>query len=53
MSELDAGARKEGEQIHIAFATAPHFPSRFGKALDALNDCMADVAEANYARDAR
>jgi hypothetical protein len=46
--ELDAGAWKEDKQMHIAFATALQFPSHVGKNLDALNDCMSDVAEADY-----
>ncbi len=32
--------------------TAVHFASHFGKNLAALNDCMSDVAEAEYGWDA-
>ncbi|WP_083881889.1 MULTISPECIES: barstar family protein [unclassified Curtobacterium] len=36
----------------VAFVTAVHFASHFGKNLAALNDCMSDVAEAEYGWDA-
>ncbi len=49
--ELDAGAWREAMQMHIAFATALQFPSHFGRNLDALDDCMSDVAVANYGWD--
>lgn len=50
--ELDAGAWEEGEQMHKAFAHRLQFPLYFGRNLDALNDCMSDVAEAAYGWDA-
>ncbi|PYY64478.1 barnase inhibitor [Curtobacterium sp. MCPF17_003] len=50
--ELDAGAWREAKQMHIAFAASLQFPSHFGMNLDALNDCMSDVAEADYGWDA-
>ncbi|MDM7883615.1 barstar family protein [Curtobacterium sp. RHCKG23] len=50
--ELDADAWEDDEQMHIAFATGLRFPRHFGRNLDALNDCMADVAEADYGWDA-
>lgn len=49
--ELDSGAWREAMQMHIAFATALQFPSHYGKNLSALNDCMSDVAEAEYGWD--
>lgn len=45
---LDAGAWSDDKQMHIAFATGLQFPRHFGKNLDALNDCMSNVAEADY-----
>ena len=50
--EMDAGAWEEDEHMHIAFAAALEFPRHSGRNLDALNDCMSDVAEAAYGWDA-
>ncbi|MFJ7289116.1 barstar family protein [Curtobacterium sp. NPDC098951] len=49
--ELDAGTWSDDKQMHVAFATSLEFPRHFGENLDALNDCMADVAEADYGWD--
>ena len=50
--ELDAGKWNDDEQMHVAFATGLRFPRHVGKNLDALNDCMSDVAEADHGWDA-
>lgn len=49
--ELDAGTWSDDKQMHMAFATSLEFPRHFGENLDALNDCMSDVAEADYGWD--
>ncbi|TCL87828.1 RNAse (barnase) inhibitor barstar [Curtobacterium sp. PhB142] len=49
---MDAGAWSDDEQMLMAFAKGLQFPRHFGKNLDALNDCMSDVAEADYGWDA-
>ena len=52
VTALDAGAWSDEKQMHIAFATGLQFPGYFGNNLEALNDCMSDVAEAHYGWDA-
>jgi hypothetical protein len=52
VTELDAGAWSDDKQMHVAFATGLQFPGHFGNNLDALDDCMSDVAEADYGWDA-
>ena len=49
--QLDAGIWSDDKQMHMAFATGLQFPRHFGENLDALNDCMSDVAEADYGWD--
>ena len=50
--EMDAGAWGDDEQMHLDFAEGLQFPRHFGQNLDALDDCMSDVAEAEYGWDA-
>lgn len=50
--EMDAGAWGDDEQMHRDFAKGLQFPRHFGQNLDALDDCMSDVAEAEYGWDA-
>ncbi|WTB19983.1 barstar family protein (plasmid) [Streptomyces sp. NBC_00829] len=41
---LAAGEWTTELDMHRAFATALHFPDYYGHNLDALNDCLGDVA---------
>lgn len=45
---LDAGAWRAAEDMFSAVARALDFPAYFGQNLDALNDCMRDVAAGEY-----
>lgn len=45
---LDAGAWRAAEDMFSAVARALDFPVYFGRNLDALNDCMRDVAAGDY-----
>lgn len=45
---LDAGAWEAAQDMFSAVATALDFPPHFGRNLDALNDCMRDVAAGDY-----
>lgn len=49
--EMDAGGWRDERQMLVTFAEALSFPNHFGLNLDALNDCMSDVAEADYGWD--
>lgn len=46
--DLDAGGWQDERQMLAAFAAALSFTEYFGMNLAALNDCMSDVAEAEY-----
>ncbi|MBM7475688.1 barstar family protein [Curtobacterium herbarum] len=52
VTELNAGAWNDDKQMHAAFATGLQFPGHFGNNLDALDDCMSNVAEADHGWDA-
>ncbi|SFF56679.1 barstar family protein [Curtobacterium sp. YR515] len=43
---MDTGSWLDDRDVHTAFAAALSFPYHFGMNLDALDDCMSDVAEA-------
>jgi RNAse (barnase) inhibitor barstar len=42
--EFEAGGWKSEEQMHDALRSALSFPYYYGKNLDALNDCLTDLA---------
>jgi hypothetical protein len=42
--EFDASSWATADQMFDCVAAALHFPQYFGRNLDALNDCMRDVA---------
>ncbi len=45
---LQAGEWRQTKDLHQAFAEALDFPNYYGKNLDALNDCLRDVALGEY-----
>ncbi len=45
---LDAGQWSTELAMHHSFSTALHFPTYYGRNLDALADCLSDVAELDY-----
>lgn len=45
---LDAGHWTTESALHQAFSTTLRFPSYYGRNLDALSDCLRDVAELDY-----
>ncbi|MCJ1712902.1 barstar family protein [Curtobacterium sp. VKM Ac-2922] len=49
--DMDAGRWQNDRQMLSTFASALSFPGSFGMNLDALDDCMSDVAEAAYGWD--
>ncbi|MDZ7931379.1 MAG: barstar family protein [Rhodococcus sp. (in: high G+C Gram-positive bacteria)] len=48
---LDAGLWLDTADMHTALATALSFPGSYGRNLDALNDCLGDVARYSYGSD--
>ena len=50
--EFDAGSWSSDADMYDDVALALNFPDYFGRNLDALNDCMRDVASGDYAWDA-
>ena len=50
--EVDAGSWSSDADMYDAVALALNFPDHFGRNLAALNDCMRDVASADYGWDA-
>jgi hypothetical protein len=48
---LDAGSWRHEDEMHSALAAELHFPSYYGRNLDALNDVLGDVAEYRYGDD--
>jgi len=48
---IDAGDWVEESDLHRDIAAALQFPDYYGKNLDALNDCMRDVAWGEYGSD--
>lgn len=42
---LDSATWEHGSELHAAFASALGFPDHYGRNLDALYDCLRDVAE--------
>ncbi|MFE4950510.1 barstar family protein [Leifsonia sp. NPDC056665] len=45
---LDAGSWADESAMHQSFSTALQFPGYYGRNLDALVDCLGDVAELDY-----
>jgi RNAse (barnase) inhibitor barstar len=50
--EFDAGSWSSDVDLYDDVALALNFPDYFGRNLDALNDCMRDVASGDYGWDA-
>lgn len=46
--ELDAADWRNDTDMHNAFAAALGFPRHYGRNLDALNDCLSEVAGYEY-----
>ena len=46
--EFDAGSWSSDADMYDDVALALDFPDYFGRNLDALNDCMRDVASGDY-----
>ena len=46
--EFDAGAWESDADMYDDVSSGLNFPDRFGRNLDALNDCMRDVASGDY-----
>jgi hypothetical protein len=46
--ELDASRWRDDQDMHTDLALALNFPDYYGRNLDALNDCLGDVAVADY-----
>jgi hypothetical protein len=46
--ELDVGAWASAAEMHTDLAAALDFPDYYGRNLDALADCLGDVAECAY-----
>ena len=51
--EVDAGGSLSTVALLDRFAEVLAFPAYFGRNLDALNDCLSDVAEGTYGFDPR
>jgi hypothetical protein len=49
--EMEAEGWVDDRHMLAAFAAALSFPDHYGMNLNALNDCMSDVAEAEYGWD--
>lgn len=49
---LQAGAWRQRADLHRDVAEGLHFPDYYGRNLDALNDCLRDVAVGDYGLDA-
>lgn len=45
---LDAGSWVKAADMLDGVAKALHFPDHYGRNLDALNDCLSDVASGDY-----
>lgn len=52
VTEMEAEGWVDDRHMLAAFAAALSFPDHYGMNLNALNDCMSDVAEAEYGWDA-
>ena len=48
VKEFDAGWWKSDADMYADMALRLDFPDYFGRNLDALNDCMSDVASGDY-----
>jgi barstar (barnase inhibitor) len=46
--EFDAGSWASNAAMYDDIASGLNFPDHFGRNLDALNDCMSDVASGDY-----
>ena len=49
--EFDAASWSSDADMYSAFASRLQFPNYFGRNLDALNDCMRDIASGDYGWD--
>ena len=51
MTDFDAASWSSDADMYEHLAAGLHFPDYFGRNLNALNDCMSDVASGDYGWD--